>query len=265
MISTFDRRLAILKKIELLEKVDFATLASQFLVSEMTIRRDIDFLAEEGKVQKVLGGAIASTVIGFEPAYQVRAEIASIEKANIASATVELIQKGETVIIDSGSTALAVARAICGKELSLTILTPSILVAIQLAGEPETVVILVGGEVRAGELSLIGKDTIDIFSRYNADTFIMGVAGINSVRGITDYHIGESSVKQAAMKSASKTFVVADDSKLDKIELAHVCSLSKVQAIITNGTLLSGTLAKARQMGIAVHCVPTGSPSLSRG
>jgi len=265
LISTYERRLSIQKKIELLVEVDFATLASEFSVSEMTIRRDIDFLAEEGKVRKVLGGAIASTVIGFEPAYQVRAEIASLEKAQIASAAVELLQKGETVIIDSGSTALAVANAICGKGLSLTILTPSILVAVQLAGEPETVTILVGGEVRAGELSLTGKDTIDIFSRYNADTFIMGAAGIDSTRGITDWHIGESTVKQAAIKSASRTIVVADHSKLDKVEFAHVCSLSTVQAIITNGTQKSNTLDKARQLGIAVHCVPAKSSSSIRG
>lgn len=162
-------------------EVEFSSLAQEFGVSEMTIRRDIDALEDEGLVRKVVGGAIALGKI-FEPTFEARSHLDMASKQYIAKYAVEQLSLHETVILDSGSTALAVARAIRGRGLGLTVVTPRLLVAIELASEPNTSVIATGGLVRPGELSLIGVESVDSYSRYNCDTFVMGVAGVHDQR-----------------------------------------------------------------------------------
>lgn len=172
-----ERRALIQERIAADGEADYATLASAFDVSEMTIRRDIEALEVQGKVRRVIGGAIAFTGKSEEPSFEARAQLAAHEKAHIAEAAVTLLEPHATVILDSGSTALAVAKCIRGRNLALTIITPSVLAALELADEPDTTVILTGGRLRPGELSLIGSDAEAAFRRYNCDTYVMGVAG----------------------------------------------------------------------------------------
>ncbi|WP_263993650.1 DeoR/GlpR family DNA-binding transcription regulator, partial [Mycolicibacterium fallax] len=163
-------------------------LAEEFRVSEMTIRRDIERLEEQGIARRVLGGAIAYGGKSTEPSFDARAAVAAGEKVHIASAVADLLVPRETVVLDSGSTVLAVARAIKGRNLGLTVITPSLLVAVELADEPDTTILLTGGKVRPGELSLIGAEAEDFYLRYNADTYVMGIAGVHGRRGASEYH-----------------------------------------------------------------------------
>ncbi len=161
-------------------EIDFSSLATEFGVSEMTIRRDVDALENKGVLRRVVGGAISLAGKSAEPSFKDRSTAATLAKMRIADATVALLVPNETIIIDSGSTALAVARSIKGRGLGLTVITPSIQVAVELADEEATTVILTGGLVRPGELSLIGFETEQSFARYNCDTFIMGIAGFDA-------------------------------------------------------------------------------------
>jgi DeoR/GlpR family transcriptional regulator of sugar metabolism len=240
-------------------EIDFATLASEFQVSEMTIRRDIDALEASGVVRRVVGGAISLDGKAFEPPFEARAGEAAVGKMHIAEAAARLLQPNETVILDSGSTVLAVAKAIRGLGLGLTIVTPSILVAVELADEPDTTVLLTGGLVRPSELSLIGFDTEETLARYNCDTYIMGIAGVDALRGVTEYHREEGSVKKAAMKAADRVIVVADDSKLGRVQLMNVAPLGAVGALVTDGPADHPTLVAARSLGVNVICVPATS------
>lgn len=237
-------------------EIDFATLAQEFDVSQMTIRRDVEMLEDRGVVRRVLGGAIAFGGKSTEPSFEARAAEAAESKKHIAKAAVELLNPSETVILDSGSTVLAVAREIRGRGLGLTVLTPSVLVAVELANEPNTTIILTGGLVRPGELSLIGGEAEDAFRNYNCDTYVMGVAGVHPERGFSEYHRDESNVKKAAIRSADRVIAVLDELKLGRVQLVNVAALTDVEALITDGDPDDPTVVAAREAGVHVVCVP---------
>ena len=236
-------------------EVGYAELALAFDVSEMTIRRDVEALESLGVVRRVVGGAIAMQGKDTEPSFATRMGDAAQEKNHIAEVVADLISPKETVILDSGSTALAVAHSLRGRGLGLTVVTPSVLVALALVDEPETTVVLTGGQLRTGELSLIGPSTEQTLANYNCDTYVMGVAGIDGDRGISDYHQAESQVKRAASSRADRVIVAADRSKLGRVTFVSIAGLSQVQAIVTDGAPDHPTLVAARAAGVDVICV----------
>lgn len=258
MLSAKKRRALIGARVLEAGEIDFSSLAAEYGVSEMTIRRDIDELEAKGIVRRIIGGAISLRGKTDEPAFESRLAEASLEKTRLAEAAVELLKPAETVLLDSGSTVLAVARAIRGRDLGLTVITPSILIALELAAEPDTTVILAGGRVRPGELSLIGPDAIQAFSMYNCDTYVMGVAGVDGRRGATEYHDDEGSVKRAAARSADRVILVVDHHKLGRVQLVNVLPLEEIDVILTDGAPDDPTLVAAAQAGADVVLVPSG-------
>ncbi|MGP4017261.1 DeoR/GlpR family DNA-binding transcription regulator [Saccharopolyspora sp. 5N708] len=237
-------------------EVEFGALAAEFGVSEMTIRRDIDVLESKGVVRKVIGGAIAAGKAA-EPPFEARANLEAASKQHIAEAVVARLTTHETVILDSGSTALAVARAIRGANLELTVVTPSILVALELADEPGTTVLLAGGLVRPGELSLIGAEAMEAFDRYSCDTFVMGVAGIDAERGFTDYHREESAVKRAAIRAADRLIVAADHTKFGRTHLVNIAALGAADILVTDGAAPEDVSAAAAGSGVEIVTAST--------
>ena len=249
------RREFIEQRVRAQREIGYAELAAEFDVSEMTIRRDVEALEISGVVRRVVGGAIALKGKDAEPSFETRVANAAEEKRHIAGAVADLIGRNETLILDSGSTALAVARSLKGRALGLTIVTPSVLAALELVDEPNTTVVLTGGELRPGELSLIGSAAEDTLGCYNCDTFVMGVAGIDATRGISDYHQGESRVKRAATSRADRVIVAADKSKLGRVTFVSIAALSEVDMIITDGAPEHPALVAARGVGVDVVCV----------
>jgi DeoR/GlpR family transcriptional regulator of sugar metabolism len=236
-------------------EVGYAELAADFDVSEMTIRRDVEALETLGVVRRVVGGAIALKGKDSEPSFATRVADAAEEKRHIADAVADLIGPSETLILDSGSTALAVARSLKGRRLGLTVVTPSLLAALELIDQPDTTVVLTGGELRPGELSLIGPAAEETLAGYNCDTYVMGVAGIDDERGISDYHQAESGVKRAASRRADRVIVAADNSKLGRVTFVRIAALSQVDVIVTDGDPEHPALVAAREVGVDVVCV----------
>jgi DeoR/GlpR family transcriptional regulator of sugar metabolism len=255
------RREWIEQRVRSAREVNFVELAAELDVSEMTIRRDVEALEALGVLRRVVGGAIALQGKDTEPSFATRVADAAPEKNHIADVVAELIGPKETLILDSGSTALAVAHSLKGRGLGLTVVTPSVLVALALVDEPDTTVVLTGGELRAGELSLIGPSAEDTLANYNCDTYVMGVAGIDGERGISDYHQAESRVKRAASRRADRVIVAADKSKLGRVTFVSIAALSQVHAIVTDGPADHPTLAAARNAGVDVICVAAQSDS----
>ncbi|WP_307787035.1 DeoR/GlpR family DNA-binding transcription regulator [Mycolicibacterium mengxianglii] len=236
-------------------EIGYAELAAEFEVSEMTIRRDVEALEALGVLRRVMGGVIAVQGKDNEPSFATRMADAAQEKNHIADMVADLIGPKETLILDSGSTALAVAHSLRGRGLGLTVVTPSIMAALALVDEPDTSVVLTGGELRSGELSLIGPSAEDTLSHYNCDTYVMGVAGIDGERGISDYHQAESRVKRAASSRADRVIVAADKSKLGRVTFVSIAALSQIDAIVTDGPSDHPTLVAARGAGVEVICV----------
>ena len=249
------RRDRIEERVRVEREVGYGELAAEFDVSEMTIRRDMEALETLGVVRRVVGGAIALKGKDNEPSFETRVADAAEEKRHIADAVADLIGLNETLILDSGSTALAVAQSLRGRQLGLTVLTPSVLVALELIDEDDTTVVLTGGELRPGELSLIGPAAEDTLAHYNCDTFVMGVAGIDGNRGISDYHQADSRVKRAASKRADRVIVAADRSKLGRVTFTSIATLAEIHVLITDGDPAHPTLVAARKAGVDVICV----------
>lgn len=250
-----ERRRVIEERVTRVGEAQFARLAQELGVSEMTIRRDIEALQKAGVVRRISGGAIAVGGTAFEPSYGARAGRAVGSKAHIGEAVASLLAPGETVILDSGSTVASVARAICGRGLGLTVVTPSIIAATALADEPGTTIVLVGGELRPGELSLIGADAERMLAQYNCDTFVAGVAGVDGARGLTEYHPQEAAVKRAAVRAASRVIVGADAAKLGRVHLVSIAPLSAVEVLVTDAQPHDPTVREAWDAGVDVISV----------
>lgn len=249
-----ERRQAIKDRLRAGDDVRLASLAEDFDVSEMTIRRDFEALEEEGVLRRVLGGAIPVGGIGKsrEPSFASRVGARATNKAHIGAAVARRFVKGEAVYFDGGSTALAVARAVRHRELELTVVTTSLPVAVELVDEPSTSVILLGGQLRQGELTTIGTETTEAIAHYNVDTYVMGVAGVDPERGLTEYHRDEAGEKRAALRRTDRVIVAVDASKLGKVLLAHVADLAEIHTLVTDAHPDDPTLAAIRRHGVEI-------------
>jgi DeoR/GlpR family transcriptional regulator of sugar metabolism len=236
-------------------ELGIAELATEFDVSEMTIRRDLEELEEQGFARRVRGGVIATVSRSYEPPLAMRATEAPEAKRLIAEAASAYVDYGETAILDVGTTTLALAQCLRGRG-GLTIVTPSVQAAVELARDPNSRVILTGGIVRPGELSLIGHLAEGTFSQLNCDVLFLGVGGIDVEKGLTEYNLDDTRVKQAAITAASRRIVLADESKLGRVCLATIASLSEIDVLITDAPSEHLVLAAVREAGVEVVSVP---------
>lgn len=235
-------------------EVVISQLAEEFSVSEMTIRRDLEELEQRGVARRVRGGAISTVSRSYEPPLASRSAVAAQAKRQIAVAAAEYVEYGETAILDVGSTTLALARHLQGRT-GLTILTPSIHAALALAGDPNTRVILTGGIVRPGELSLIGDLAERTFATLNCDVAFLGVGGVHPDKGLTEYNLDDTRVKRAAIQAASRKIVLADATKLGRICLATIAPLQEIDVLITDAAE-HPVLDCLREAGVDVVTAP---------
>lgn len=233
MNSVKYRHKKILEMIKESEKVLINDLSKIFDVSEMTLRRDLDILAEKGVIKRIRGGALKINQGSYEMPYEMRYDKNFEAKDRISSMAADMIKDGETVVIDTGTTALAVAEKL-KKRNNLTVLTSSLRVAWILADLSNINLIVFGGVVRPGERSLIGEISENAYDALFPDTFIMGVGGVDIQNGFTEFNIDDARVKKKAIAASQRTIVVADETKIDKTAFAKVASLSEIDLLITN-------------------------------
>jgi DeoR/GlpR family transcriptional regulator of sugar metabolism len=261
-MDVHERRSFIADRVTSSGEVEFAVLAETLGVSEMTIRRDIEFLESEGVLRRILGGAISLQGTSAEPSFDSRASASAREKEHIAEAVVDLLVPGETVLLDSGSTVLSVAREIRKRGLELTVVTPSALAGLELSDSPGVTVYLIGGLLRPHELSLIGPETINAIERFNCDTYVMGVAGVDAIGGISEYHYEEAHVKEAGMKVATRVIVAADQTKLGRSALVKIADLSDISILVSDAPKRNRTVAAATRLGVQVVSVQPRSQAV---
>jgi len=250
------RRASILERLNLAGHATITELADEFGLSEMTIRRDLETLEFEGHARRIRGGAIASQSRSYEPPIILRASFEQQAKVRIGRAAAELLADGETAIIDVGTTTLEMARSIDAK-LQLTLITSSILIAEELSAKPNIRTIITGGILRIGEMSLVGARAESSFSDLNCDTVFLGVAGISSSKGLTEYNLDDTRVKQEAIKAASRVVVLADATKIGKVAFANVAPIDVVDILITNASPDNKVVTHMRDSGIEIiHVEP---------
>jgi DeoR/GlpR family transcriptional regulator of sugar metabolism len=235
--------------------VNVGGLCEELGVSEMTIRRDLIALEREGLVQRVHGGAVSVRGRSYEPPFLLRDSEHTEEKARVARAAAALVQPGDSIALDVGTTTLNIARALTDIP-GLTVITPSLHILQLLADRPGIRLIATGGQVRPGERSMVGPLVERIFSELFVDKLFLGIAGIDLQAGLTEYNLEDATSKRAMMASAKQIILPADSSKFGRVAFVSVAPVSSVHRIITDEGIDPQIRARLRQLGIQVDVTP---------
>ena len=226
-----DRREQILLELKLHPHVRISELAHKFNVSAETVRRDFDKLAGDGLIARAFGGASAPSS-GFYPSLTERTHARSAERERIGMKAANLVGEGETVMIDSGSTTIQMARSLAYLGTNCTIITNSLPVAMTI-GQGTTKVILCPGEYLAAESAVIGTETIEFLSQFNVDRCMIGASGL-SVDGPSETVTGFAAVKRMMLRCSTKRHLLIDSTKFGTKGLAKVGDLTILDSIITD-------------------------------
>jgi DeoR family transcriptional regulator, aga operon transcriptional repressor len=249
-----ERRRAILDLIDRDGRALVKSLASKFGSSEVTIRKDLEVLHSHGLVHRTHGGALpVRSAALLDPSLQEKAKLYRKEKQRIALAAVRLVKEGQSVVLDSGSTTTAVARAL-RQFRQLSVITNAVNIAVELAGT-SVEVILTGGTLRENSFSLVGPLTEESLRRVSADILFLGVDGFDVHLGLTTPNLLEAKVNRVMMEISRRTVVVCDSSKLGRRSLSLIASPSAVQQVITDRRIAKSDLCALRETGIEVTLV----------
>lgn len=233
--------------------VSVAELAVEHAVSEMTIRRDLDELAQQGVVRRVRGGAVSLLLRGDEPPFGVREREAVEAKRRIAAEVAALLADGEAVLLDSGTTSLEIARVI--RDRRLTVLPLCLQSATELSAASRIRLVLPGGEVRPGELSFTGPLTESAIRSLRFDTAVIGCCGLSAEHGLTAHDLSDVAVKQAAIASARRVIVATDSGKFTRTAFGAVCPLDRLDMVVTDTSLPPAEHDAMIAAGVAVRTV----------
>ncbi len=249
-----ERRAKIIQMVSEDRIVKVCNLVSLFNVSIETIRRDLEYLEKKGYVNRVYGGAVVKSMYGVEPEYSLREVKHYTEKVAIGKVAADLIDNGDTVIIDVGTTTLEFAKHIKGKK-KITVITNAIQIAMELVDDSNIRVIMIGGDLRSGEYSTSGFLAENCINVFNIDKAILGVGGLTPGRGITDYHIEEGNLRRAFVERSEKIIALADYSKFGVTAMNNVCPTSRINTVVTDSKAPQKMLSEIKALGVNVIVV----------
>jgi DeoR/GlpR family transcriptional regulator of sugar metabolism len=212
-------------------KVD--ELSERFEVSQVTIRKDLTELEEQGLLQRTYGGAVYSHRSRFNVSFLEKLQIEAPRKDAIAQLALNYIHEGDTIVLDAGSTTLSLARALQGRLHSLYVITNSVPAALELSRAGYEI-LLIGGQVRNHSLALMGPAAVKTLESFHADRAFLGTSGITLSHGYSTPNPLDAEVKQAMMCSADETYVLTDSSKFGHACLASFAKLSEVHLTLTD-------------------------------
>jgi DeoR family transcriptional regulator of aga operon len=231
--TTVGRRAKIIQELQQNGKVDVSELSKNCGVSEVTIRNDLIQLEQKGMLIRTRGGALRQESVSTDFALSEKRRRNFREKQLIGKKAAELIKDGETIIIDSGTTTLEVARNITNNS-DLTILTNALNIAAILTGNKSCRVIMLGGILRVKSLSLVGTQAEENLRNYSCDKLYLGIDGIDIGYGLTTPNIEEAHLNRIMIDVVNEVILVADSSKFQRRSFAFISSIDKVQTIVTD-------------------------------
>ncbi len=229
-------------------------LAVQFGSSEITIRRDLDLLHEGGLVYRTRGGALPIRA-GLESDKKlIERELEHPrEKAKIAMAAALMVKEGQSIVLDSGSTTTAIARALRDFK-ELTVITNAINIAAELAGTSVDVV-LTGGMLRKDSYSLVGPLAEESLHHLKADIVFLGVDGFDTHTGVSTPNLLEAQLNRMMVSMASRVVAVCDSSKFGRRSLGSIVPVSNIHCVVTDKQIPKSDLDKLRKAGIEITLV----------
>ncbi len=226
-----ERKTEILQLVKRGSPVTVTSLSQRFGVSESTVRRDLQELEDNGLIQRTHGGAI-SVQTGFEMSFQEKEVRLLAEKQQIATQAAALVNHGETVLLDSGTTTLEIARLLRTKKI--TVATNSMDIAQVFSEDDSVETILLGGTLRKNTRSLVGYLTNDVLRKMYFDKVFLAANGIDVEFGITTPNLTEAETKRNMLQAGKEKILVADHSKLGQRSLCRICGLEDIDLLITD-------------------------------
>jgi len=250
LMESGDRHAQIVRQLQVAGRVEVGELAARFATSEVTVRRDLDELATVGVLRRVRGGAVNLLMRGQELPFAMRELESSGAKAGIGEAVAGMLRDGEAVVLDTGTTTLAVARSLAGRRL--TVMTLSLHAVGPLSTNSSITLMVPGGTARYGELSLTGPMTQADIAELRFDTAVLSCCGLSVSNGVTGHDLGDVAVKRAAMAASARTILVADSAKFARTALALICPADRIDVLVTDPEAPDEDVAALRQAGVQV-------------
>ncbi|HWR45107.1 DeoR/GlpR family DNA-binding transcription regulator [Sporomusa sp.] len=226
-----ERKTEILQLVKIGNPVTVTSLSQRFGVSESTVRRDLQELEDNGLIQRTHGGAI-SVQTGFEMSFQEKEVRFLTEKQQIATLAANLVNDGETVLIDSGTTTLEIARLLRSKKI--TVATNSMDIAQVFSDDAGVETVLLGGTLRKNTRALVGYLTNDALRKMYFDKVFLAANGIDAEFGITTPNLTEAETKRYMLQAGKEKILVADHSKIGQRSLCRICGLEEIDLLITD-------------------------------
>jgi DeoR/GlpR family transcriptional regulator of sugar metabolism len=250
-IFVAERRDRIAEFIEDRGRARVSELVAHMGVSAVTIRKDLEALAEDGRITRAHGGAMSSSS-GSEGAFDVRERHQRVEKDVIGATAAAMVANGESIALDASTTALAIARHLRarGPWVHLTVITNGLRIASELAGVPGITVAMPGGFVRWEAMSVVGPLGEGLFERVNIQRAFLGAAGFSMDAGLADATQEEADIKRLMASHARDVVGVIDHTKWERTSFATFCPVDQLAAIISDSPPQRSTRQALTDAGI---------------
>lgn len=233
MRSTVERRDSIIQLIQETGKVRVDNLSEKFKVSSVTIRNDLDFLEKKGILYRTHGGALIRKNVYEDPTLEEKQKRFQKEKQKIGEKAVELINDGDSILLDSGTTAMEIAHRLQGKK-NLTVMTNALNIALKLGSQENLNIMLTGGYMRQESFSLVGPEAEATIGNYFFDKLFLGVDGIDMKYGLTTPNPMEAQLNRTMVDRAQQVIAVADSSKFGRHSFSYICDVDVISTMVTD-------------------------------
>ena len=232
--------------------VKVSKLVKELNVSIETIRRDLEHLEKQGILERVYGGAIPKKILVDKLSFGKREEEFKEEKLEIASIAMRYIEEGQSIALNDSTTNVEIARQLKKKFKNLTVITNSLIIAMELANNPGIKVILAGGLLNNEEYAFYGKFAKDILKNFIVDRAFIAVGGISLNRGITDYSIHTVEIQKMLIEISKESIILADNSKIDSVSLTKIIDIDDINFIITDSKVDRKIVDKYLKHGVEI-------------
>ncbi len=249
-----ERRNRILELLIINRAITVKELCDSLETSEATIRRDLTIMEEEGKLERTHGGAVLNTDVFLdnEEIYRKKEQMHSSEKAAIAAKAFEFIEDNDSIILDSGTTTLELAKLIGKSNVKITVITNSTTFSSLLVNNPNLELILLGGKVRLKTLAVVGNTANEMLKRLRVNKAFMAVNGISAEEGLMTPDLEEAEIKRTMINSAMERFVMADYSKFKRLAMCKIVPVTMIDYVITDTRVEQGVIEKFEQNDVKV-------------
>lgn len=252
--TTVERRVIILNRLESKGQVDVSTLSKDLGVSEVTIRNDLARLEQKKMLIRARGGAIKLDRVAADFDLSDKNKKHYEEKKRIGVAAAKLVEEGDTIILDSGTTTIEIAKNLSASN-TLTVITNALNVASILAEHKNASVIIPGGFLRKNSLSLVGATAEESYRNYFCDKLFIAVDGFSAAHGLSTPNVEEAHLNRVMIEISKKVIVVADSSKFLKRSFAFIAPISDIDVVITDAGIPTEEHKKLENAGIQVLVV----------